>query len=173
MCSEETKTAATIAAKYLTKFYAQKYINHEAKYGRWPCHMTALSNIFEKDLGKILGLEGTKEYFNKFYHHLRSNLAKMIENENGCLVINNTRTGNLAYNNLKRLLVGYENLENMNGNIYAEVHDTNFNLEIDNGEVKCNETALTFSDPYGELSDDYSKKTKTLNDEVLDVFEKN
>ena len=45
MCSEETKTAASITAKYLTKFYAQKYINHETKYGRWPCHMTDISNI--------------------------------------------------------------------------------------------------------------------------------
>ena len=153
--STETKNAATITAKYLTKLYAQKYINHEAKYGRWPIHMTSISNIFKKDLGSTLGLVGTKEYFLKFYHHLRSTLAQMIENENGHLIINNRESGNLAYNNLKRLLVGYENLQDMNGNIFAEVHDTMFNLEIDNGAVKVNETTLTFSDPYGEWSDEY------------------
>ena len=155
MCSEETKTTATIAAKYLTKFYAQKYINHESKYGRWPNHMRGLSNIFKKDLGSILGLEGTKNYFKNFYHHLRSNLAKMIESENGHLIISNNLSESVANNNLKHLLAGYENLENMNGNIYAEVHDTNFNLEIDNGAVKVNETTLTSSDPIDEWNNEY------------------
>ena len=171
-CGEATKTAATITAKYITKFYAKKYIKQEEKYGRWPSHKTDISNIFKTDLGAILGLDGTREYFLKFYHKLRSGIAKMIENENGNLILSNQKLGNLAYNNLKRLLAGYENFDNMNTSDYYELNDIKFKLEINNGSVKANETALTFSDPYGEWSDDYSNKTKTLSDENEDEFEK-
>ena len=96
----------------------------------------------------------------------------MIENANGNLIISNQKVGKLQYNNLKRLLAGYENFDNMNTSGYYELNDIKFKIEIDNGKVKCDETALTFSDPYGEWSDDYSKKTKALSDENEDEFEK-
>ena len=162
MCSEETKTAATIAAKYLTKYYAQKYIKQEEKSGRWPCHMTDISNIFKKDLGKTLELEGTREYFLKLYHHLRSGLAQLIEKENGRLLLNNYRCKNTEYMNLKHLLVGFSSIENLNSSGYYCLGETKFDLKIDNGFVKATESTLVYSDPYDD-DDEYRNKTIALN----------
>ena len=156
-CSEETKKTATAAAKYITKFYAAEYIQYEIASGYWPRNMTDISNIFKKDLASILERKGTKKYFISFYHHLRSNLAKMIENANGHLILSNRKTGNLAYNNLSRLLTGYENFDNMNSSGYYKTGEKKFSIVINNGTVKSNESTLTYSDPY-EDDDEYSNK---------------
>ena len=170
--STENTKAATVAAKYLTKFYAQKYIEQGATYGIWPIHMANPSSIFKKDLGSILGLKGTKKYFIDFYQHLRLGIAKMLSNANGQLILSNHRLGNLKYNNLRRLIGnGYNMFNEMNhSHYYCNNREKMFNLEIKNGTVNVNEIVLSCIYPYDEIND---SQTKTLNEDEEVSFQNN
>lgn len=155
---------ARLGAKYLTEYFAKKYIDSEVAEGRWPRHLTDLSFIFEKDLGKILQLKGTKEFFADFYNHLYFAIATLTDKYHGHLKLTDQKAGDLAFNNLKRMLSGYPTFERMITSGYLDKGSNKpkkFALEIKGGIVKVNENVLIDHDPYGEWSDTY-KKTEII-----------
>ena len=162
--NETTKKMARLGAKYLTEYFAKKYIDSEVAEGRWPRHLTDLSFIFEKDLGKILQLKGTKEFFADFYNHLYFAIVTLTDKYDGHLILTDQKAGDLAFNNLKRMLSGYPTFEHMITSGYLDKGSNKpkkFTLEIKGGIVKVNENVLIDHDPYGEWSDTY-KKTEII-----------
>lgn len=147
-------------ANYLTKYFAEKYIDMEVERGRWPKHLTNISYIFEKDLGQTLELWGTKQYFEDFNSYLTSSIAVLLAENNGKLVVSDKKYGNLKYNNLKRMLVG-NHLFNICTSVYNE-GESKFDIVVDGSDIKCNKQTLIDSDPYDNFSDSYSNEETTL-----------
>lgn len=160
--SEENKKLARLAALYITKAFATKYIAKEVEDGRWPKHLDEISYIFSKDLGRVLELPGTKDYFVKFYGTTYENLAEMIQQNNGKLSLSSTRGGDLEFNNFARATGGIH-LDCVWPSTSEYDKDT-YRISIKDGEVVANATRLEFSDPYGEWSDTYSTTATKLND---------
>jgi len=147
-------------ADYLTKHFAKQYIEKEAKAGKWPLHMRDISNIFKKDLGAILELEGTKEYFRQFHKHAQTSIAILLTKENGNLIISDKKYGDLKYNNLKRILNATPIFERMCSASWIK-GQSKFDIKIQDDIIKCNETTLVMEDPYDD-DDYYSHEEKSL-----------
>lgn len=147
-------------ADYLTKHFAKQYIEKEAKAGRWPLHMRDISNIFKKDLGAILELEGTRERFKQFHNHAQTALAILLTEENGNLIISDKKGGDLKYNNLKRILNSMPIFERMCTASWIK-GQSKFDIKIQDDSIKCNETTLVMEDPYDD-DDYYSDEEKSL-----------
>lgn len=163
--SDETvKKAAKLAARYITEYFAAKYIEKEEKRGRWPNHLTDISCIFKDDLGRALKLKGTKDYFTEFNGHVYSMLGSMLKANDGKLILTDKEKGALDYNNLKRILVAHPTFDELCSPYYSEErHPKKFDMVIDKSSVKVNEQELVYSDPYGDFSDEFANKEINLN----------
>lgn len=160
---EKTKKVAGAVATYLKEVYAKKYIEQQVNFQFWPIHLQDLSNIFDKDLGKILELEGTKQFFNGFSEKAYQALAALLRQNKGNLLMQSNVEGNLAFNNLKRVIDNYApKLSGVDVTTSQFDKDT-FNIEIRDGQAMVNENKLEFSDPYGEWSSQYSQNSIKLN----------
>ena len=147
-------------ANYITKHFAKHYIEIEAKAGRWPLHMRDVSYIFNKDLGAILELEGTKECFKQFRKHALTAIAVLLTEGNGNLILSDKKYGDLKYNNLKRILNGAPIFERMCSASWIK-GQSKFDISIQDDIIKCNETTLVMEDPYDD-DDYYSHEEKSL-----------
>lgn len=147
-------------ADYLTKHFAKKYIEIEADAGKWPLHMRDISNIFKKDLGSILKLKGTKEYFRQFHNQAQTALAILLTEGNGNLTISDKEYGDLKYNNLKRILNATPKFERMCSAFWIK-GQSKFDIKIQDDVIKCNETTLVREDPY-DGDDYYLQEEKSL-----------
>ena len=147
-------------ADYLTKHFAEQYIEAEAKCGRWPSHMKDISYIFKKDLGTALELPGTKECFRQFHKHAQTAIATLLTEGKGNLIISDKKYGDLKYNNLKRILNDMPVFERMCTSSYVK-GQSKFDIKIHDGMIKCNETTLVMEDPY-DSDDYYSHEEKSL-----------
>ena len=148
-------------ANYLTKYFAKKYIDMEIKNGRWPVHMKNVSTILNMDLGTILKLPGTKQFFKQFHHHVQTSIAILLTHGNGNLILSNKKYGDLEYNNLKRILNISPIFERMCSSSYTKGQNK-FDIIIQDNIIKCKETTLVDEDPYGNFSDVYSIEEKSL-----------
>lgn len=146
-------------ADYMTKHFAEHYIEKEADAGKWPLRMRDVSYIFNKDLGAILELEGTKECFKQFRKHALTAIAVLLTEGNGNLILSDKEYGNLKYNNLKRILNGAPRFERMCSAFWIK-GQSKFDIGIQDDIIKCNETTLVREKPYN--GDDYSHEEKSL-----------
>lgn len=163
-CDETVKKTAKLAARYITEYFAAKYIEKEEKRGRWPNHLTDISCIFKDDLGRALKLKGTKEYFTEFNGHVYLMLGSMLNANAGELMLTDKKKGTLDYNNLKRILVAYPTFDELCSPYYSEGrHPKKFDMVINKSSGKVNERELTYSDPYGDFSDEYTNKEINLS----------
>lgn len=147
-------------ADYMTKHFAEHYIEKEAKAGKWPLHMRDVSYIFNNDLGAILELEGTKECFEQFREHAQTAISVLLTEGNGNLILSDKKYGDLKYNNLKRILNGAPIFERMCGESWIK-GQSKFDISIQDDIIKCNETTLVMEDPYDD-DDYYSHEEKSL-----------
>ena len=161
MIRKQYEENASKVATYLTKYFANEYIKKEIKNRRWPKHLSDVSYLLDKDLGRTLELEGTQNYFRKFRNSAFMDLGNMLTDSNGNLRISNERSGTLAYNNLKRMLTAFPEIDTL-CSAYYEKDDSKFNITIKDNIIKCNETTLVDEDPYEEFSDSYSSEEKSL-----------
>jgi len=148
-------------ADYVTEEFAQRYINMEIEKRYWPVHMKDLSSIFQKDLGKVLELPGTKANFHKFHQYAKNSIAILLSQGKGNLILSDKVGGNLAFNNLKRILSITPILEKL-CDPYQSKGKNEFNITVNNNEIKVNETKLIDYDPYGNFSNEYSFKERQL-----------
>ena len=145
-------TAQTIA-DYFTQVFAKKYINMEIDNRKWPIHMDDISNIFDKDLGKILELQGTKEYFDNFNKQVLGSVANLLTENNGNLILSDKKAGDLKFNNFRRIIAPIRLLDRLYCTSHNDiVGETHFDISIENNNIKCYEQTLV---DYDKFEDDY------------------
>ncbi len=109
-----THVLATVAANYLTNYFAQKYIDHERQLGHWPSHLTDLHYLYQENLAKTLQLPGDKKYFRNFRTAATNALTQLIlASPDGEVRLTDQVSGTLAYNNLRRLTLAYPLLDEL------------------------------------------------------------
>ena len=154
---------AKVVARYLTEIFAQKYINKEVKYGRWPTHLAKPYYLLEKNLSKYLELKCDKNYFSRFYKYISAQIYNMLVNNEGKLVLSDKLSATLKYNNLKRLILPFNEMVQLCSSYYDKVGDNKFDIVIEDGVIKCNETKLVYDDPFEAYSDEYESEEIILN----------
>jgi hypothetical protein len=122
--------------------------------------MKDISNIFAKDLGKVLGLDGTRQSFIQFNNTAAAQIAVLLSQNNGELIISDKKYGDLAFNNFKRVVYD-QFVENM-CSPYYDLNQGKFSITISPSGIKCNETILVDEDPYEEFGDSYNNREIVL-----------
>ncbi|MDD2518529.1 MAG: hypothetical protein PHG18_01410, partial [Bacilli bacterium] len=164
-------------AAYFINDLVERYLKSRIENGNWPKQCNNSDEfIFEKNIGKVINEQGTKENFEKAYYQAIRVITELLENRdfsNDKLIISNNSKMCLAYANYLKMIVP-ETLSFLLQYRYNEYKLRNARIEVtvENNQAKFETSECVFSDPYGEWSDDYSQKKGIINDIPVKVMEK-
>ncbi len=141
--SPAVRLTAAAVGRYLTDYFAQKYITFERVNGRWPCHLTDLSNLYRDDLARRLGLAGDKKYFARFRQAASAYVAQLMAGApDGVVQLTDQVSGTLAFNNLRRLLVDFALLDNLCTSTVDVLHPQQLQLSLHPTAISVTEKTL-------------------------------
>jgi len=172
---EKLDTAKRVSALFINELI-QRYVKSKIKQGTWPSQCSNIDEyIFKRDIAKVIDEKGTKTNFKKAYLQAIRVVCQLLEDAktNEIVQISNSNVEALAYANYLKMISpkSLEFLKEYSYNPFV-INNSRINLRIDGKEIYYETRACTFSDPYGESSDEYRITKGILGKEPVRIMEK-
>ncbi len=160
LSGNELQLSKKIAA-YIVFDLIQRYVKEMTERGSWPKQCKDINEfIFEKDLATVIALDGTRETFINLYKHAVGCIAEKIVVEKDFQLSNNRQLC-LAHANFARITDPFPSFARYVYN-ESELHNNSILIKVKDGKAISSEEKCTYSDPYGEWSDDMVRGEKNL-----------
>ncbi|MDD4706481.1 MAG: hypothetical protein PHS24_04665 [Bacilli bacterium] len=164
---EQLRKSKQIAA-YIVNDLMERYLEAQVESKRWPKQCRDVAEfIFDKDLGSIINVEGTKSNFLDLYKNAVCIIANLYKTHD-TFEISNNEYNCLAYNNFLRIVRPFPFIRNEK---YCsdKLGNKEIIIKVQGDDINLRETQCIFSDPYGDWSDEFKTENKKLGNE--DNFE--
>jgi hypothetical protein len=158
---EQLKKSKQIAA-YIVNDLVERYLDDQIECKCWPDQCRDISEfIFDKDLGSIINVKGTRSNFLGLYKNavcVIANLCKTHET----FEISNNEDNCLAYNNFLKIVGPFPFIRDYIYSSY-ELRNKEIIIKVNSDYVHLEESQCMFSNPYGEWLDDIENKNQKLD----------
>ncbi|MDD4283062.1 MAG: hypothetical protein PHX03_04650 [Bacilli bacterium] len=174
--NDNFETSKKVAA-YFVNDIIERYLKDRVEKGCWPKQCKDSDEfIFKRNIGKLIDEKGTKENFKIAYYQAIRVITELLENKESLsdnLIVSNNDKFCLAYANYLKIITP-EALSFLLPYRYNEYQLRNARIDVSiiNNQTQFKTSECIYSDPYGDWSDDYSRKEGIINDVPVLVMEK-
>lgn len=167
--------ANKVAAVYVNDAI-NRYVKSKIDDGRWPRQCSDIDEyIFKRDIARYIDEEGTRKTLHEAYIHAIAAVCNImhLKSGEGVIEFSNDKRNLLAYANFKQLYLP-EQFGFLGRFVYSEyeIKNKQINLAINVETVSFSTLSCTYSDPYGEWSDEFEHKSGLVDDRAVEIMKK-
>jgi len=164
-----------VAAVYVNDII-ERYVRQRIEAEYWPSQCRDIDKyIFERDIAKYIDENGTASVFKQLYLHAIITICEILKTskDKDLIKFSNSEIDMLAFANFKKIFQPeqFSFLRNFKYNSY-QLKNKRITLTIIAENVSFASSYCSFSDPYGEWSDEYVYNKGIVDNSQVEIMEK-